>query len=49
MRKKIILACEVCQQRNYTTTKNATTQSERLSIRKFCVRCNRHTIHRETK
>ncbi|WP_027726414.1 50S ribosomal protein L33 [Tuberibacillus calidus] len=49
MRKKVILACEVCQQRNYTTTKNTAHSSERLEFKKFCSRCNEHTIHRETK
>jgi large subunit ribosomal protein L33 len=49
MRKKVILACEICHQRNYSTSKNATNQSERLEVKKFCGRCNEHTIHRETK
>ncbi|MFZ3590870.1 50S ribosomal protein L33 [Bacillus sp. DJP31] len=48
MRKKVILACEVCSQRNYSTMKN-TTLADRLEVNKFCKVCNSHTVHRETK
>jgi large subunit ribosomal protein L33 len=49
MRDIIALACESCKQRNYTTTKNKKTQTEKFSIKKFCSRCRSHTVHRETK
>lgn len=49
MREKIILICEECLSRNYTTTKNKTTKAERFVIRKFCKKCNKHTVHKETK
>lgn len=49
MRKKVILACEVCQSRNYTTEKNPKENPERLEAKKFCKACNAHTTHRETK
>ncbi|WP_163539031.1 50S ribosomal protein L33 [Gracilibacillus sp. YIM 98692] len=48
MGKKIVLACEVCQTRNYSTEKNISDTS-RLEVKKFCKTCKRHTIHRETK
>ncbi|MBD1382779.1 50S ribosomal protein L33 [Metabacillus arenae] len=48
MRKKVILACTDCGNRNYTTMKN-TSSAERLEMKKFCRVCNSHTIHRETK
>ncbi|MFC0013897.1 MULTISPECIES: 50S ribosomal protein L33 [Allobacillus] len=48
MRKKVALACSVCQSRNYTTDKN-TNSSERIEIKKFCKTCGSHTLHRETK
>lgn len=47
MRKKVILVCEVCLSRNYTTFKNP--QKERLEIKKFCKNCNKYTIHKETR
>ncbi|WP_163971928.1 50S ribosomal protein L33 [Oceanobacillus halotolerans] len=49
MNKKVILACAICSSRNYTTSKNVSTQSTRLEVRKFCKTCGKHTLHRETK
>ncbi|MDQ0247666.1 large subunit ribosomal protein L33 [Bacillus fengqiuensis] len=49
MRKKVILACEECGSRNYTTMKSDENSQERLEIKKFCKACNNHTSHRETK
>ncbi|WP_226585853.1 50S ribosomal protein L33 [Halobacillus litoralis] len=49
MRKKVILACTKCQNRNYSSYKNRSNQSERLEVRKFCKNCGEHTLHRETK
>lgn len=49
MREKIILVCEECLSRNYTTTKNKTIKGDRLQIKKFCPKCNKHTLHKETK
>ncbi|WP_084158064.1 50S ribosomal protein L33 [Bacillus manliponensis] len=48
MRKKVVLACEKCNNRNYSTMKD-TSSLERLEIKKFCKTCNMHSIHRETK
>ncbi|WP_084372478.1 50S ribosomal protein L33 [Halalkalibacter krulwichiae] len=49
MRSKVVLACEVCRSRNYSTQKNKQTTSERVEMKKFCKACNEHTLHRETK
>ncbi|MFD1172758.1 50S ribosomal protein L33 [Oceanobacillus picturae] len=49
MNKKITLACAVCLSRNYSTNKNASTNAERLEVRKYCKTCGKHTLHRETK
>ena len=49
MREKVILVCEECLSRNYTTEKNKLNTSNRVVIKKHCPRCNKHTIHRETK
>jgi len=48
-RAKIILACTECKERNYATTKNKKNDPERKELVKFCKRCNKHTIHKETK
>ncbi|MBP3504628.1 MAG: 50S ribosomal protein L33 [Bacilli bacterium] len=49
MREKVILVCEICLSRNYTTKKNKLNTTERMEIKKFCPRCNKHTLHKETK
>ena len=43
------LACTECKSRNYTTEKNRRNDPGRLELRKYCNRCRKHTLHRETK
>ena len=45
----VILQCTESKDRNYTTTKNKKLSPGRLELKKFCPRCRRHTLHRETK
>lgn len=47
-RAKVILVCEECLSRNYTTFRNYSSV-ERLELKKFCKKCGKHTVHRETK
>ena len=47
-RDKIILACNDCKNRNYFTTKNKR-HPERVEWKKYCPRCNKHVLHKETK
>ena len=47
--RMVVLACEDCKERNYTTTKNKKTLKERMELKKYCPRCNSHTVHKETK
>ncbi len=48
-REKIILACEICKQRNYNSMKNKTNDPDRLEMKKYCRFCRKHTNHKETK
>ena len=48
-RKKIMLACTECQERNYATSKNTSNNAERIEIKKFCSKCGKRTVHKETK
>jgi large subunit ribosomal protein L33 len=48
-RDKIILACSDCKNRNYFTTKNRRLHPERVEWKKYCPRCNKHVVHKETK
>jgi large subunit ribosomal protein L33 len=48
--EKVILICEECLSRNYIKNKNKTSNNqERLKLKKFCPKCNKHTLHKETK
>ena len=48
-RELAILACTECKRRNYTTTRNKKTMTERVELKKYCPNERRHTVHRETK
>ncbi len=49
MREIISLQCDGCKRRNYTTTKNRKTMSDKLTLRKFCPFCRKHTAHKKAK
>ena len=49
IRPKITMACVDCKNRNYITRKNRRNDPDRLSMRKFCPNCGKHTEHRETR
>ena len=45
----VTLACTECKERNYTSEKNRKNDSRRIELNKFCRRCRKHTMHRETR
>ncbi len=49
VRVLMTLECTECKERNYSSTKNKRNHPDRMEFRKFCPRCNGHTLHRETK
>jgi large subunit ribosomal protein L33 len=49
MRVKVVLICEECLSRNYTTTKNDSKNNERIELKKYCKNCNKYTIHKESR
>jgi len=48
-RELAILACTDCKRRNYVTTRNKRTTTNRLEIKKYCSAERKRTLHRETK
>jgi large subunit ribosomal protein L33 len=48
-RETVTLACTVCKERNYTVTKNKRTHPDRVEVRKFCPKCQKHVLHRESR
>ncbi len=49
MREIITFECTECKRRNYTSTKNKKTTTDRIELKKYCKFCRRHTNHKETK
>ncbi|MCB5250210.1 MAG: 50S ribosomal protein L33 [Candidatus Cloacimonadales bacterium] len=49
MRDIIVLACEECKNRNYTTTKNKRKHPGRVEFKKYCPTCRKHTPHKQTR
>ena len=48
-RDKIILEGTECKERNYFQDKNRRKHPERGEWKKFCPRCNKHHLHKESK
>ncbi len=48
-RDGITLRCTECKMENYITKKNKKIQTEKLEVKKFCSKENKHTIHKEKK
>ena len=48
-RTRVALVCGECGARNYQTTKKKTGTTERLTLKKFCKACGKHTEHKESK
>ena len=48
-RAQIQLKCEECGGVNYWTEKNTDNTKEKLSLKKFCSKCRKHTVHTEAK
>jgi len=43
------LACEQCKERNYTQVVSKTRTAGSLKLKKFCSRCRKHVMHKESK
>ena len=46
VRVAITLACTECKRRNYQTNKSKRNSPDRITLRKYCKWCRRHTGHR---
>jgi large subunit ribosomal protein L33 len=49
MKVHVTLECTECKRRNYSTSKNKTTNPDRIELNKYCKWCNKQTVHKETK
>ncbi|HNX42573.1 MAG: 50S ribosomal protein L33 [Candidatus Aminicenantes bacterium ADurb.Bin508] len=48
-RINIQLQCTECKSKNYATCKNKKTTKNKLELNKFCPKCGKQTLHKETK
>ena len=48
-REIITFQCTECKNRNYTSTKNKKTKTERLELKKFCPHCRKRQVQKEIK
>lgn len=42
------LKCSVCGHFGYVSEKNKTETPKKLALKKYCKRCRKHTLHKET-
>ena len=45
----IALVCQECKSQNYITVKNKLNETEKMTFKKFCKTCKKHTAHTETE
>ncbi|OQB06006.1 MAG: 50S ribosomal protein L33 [bacterium ADurb.Bin212] len=50
-REIVTLECSVCKERNHHTEKRLKGQDviKRIELKKYCPKCNKQTLHKETK
>ena len=49
MQEVFTFECTLCKNRGYSSTKNKKTTPDKLSLKKFCKTCRKHTLHKEIK
>lgn len=42
------LVCTECKSQNYISERNKVNTTEKVSLKKFCPKCRKHTLHKET-
>ncbi|MGQ9730961.1 MAG: 50S ribosomal protein L33 [Candidatus Zipacnadales bacterium] len=47
--EKFVFQCKECKSNNYVTAKNRQNVRDRLTRKKYCPPCGRHTEHIETR
>ncbi|WP_381415391.1 50S ribosomal protein L33 [Spiroplasma endosymbiont of Anurida maritima] len=49
MAQKILIVCTECLSKSHSIYKSNKLANERFQIKKFCAKCNKHTIYKETR
>ena len=45
----VTLACQVCRERTYHTSKNKRNTTARVEFNKYCPRCQSHQVYKEIR
>lgn len=45
----VFLTCTECKSRNYTIRRRRDKKGAKLELRKYCKKCRKHTLHKETR
>lgn len=48
-RSLVTLTCTECKEKNYRVEKNKKNTDGRLELNKHCKKCQKHTLHKESK
>lgn len=48
-RTLVTLSCSECKNQNYRVSKNTDNTKEKLELNKYCPKCRKTTLHKETK
>ena len=46
-RELMAMVCSVCKHQNYISVRNKINTPEKISLKKYCRHCKKHTIHKE--
>lgn len=41
------LVCSECKSQNYISERNKINTTEKVSLKKYCPKCRKHTLHKE--
>jgi len=44
----VAFKCSQCKSQNYISQKNKVNTTDKLELKKYCRRCRKHTLHKET-
>lgn len=47
-RQVFALICSVCKSQNYLLERNKINTPEKVNLTKYCRKCRKHTLHKET-
>ena len=47
-RELMAMVCSVCKHQNYISVRNKINTPEKISLKKYCRHCKKHTLHQES-